>query len=120
MRKIISPRVEFDESVHVLMITSIDDIPQDIQRNLWMSRDELMICMHEAAIARREEEMKRQKQQIIATLIDDGEAEEDQYKEGILGRRNSNTSVIDDEEQIFGTDECKSHTHAYYIVPPVA
>ena len=117
MRKIISPRVVFHENVHVVTIDSIDDIPCDVQQNLWMSRDELMICMHDAAIAKLEEEIMRQKQQL---LEEEGE-EEDYFKEGMAERRNSNTSVIDDDEHIYeNARECKNQNQTYFVVPPMA
>ena len=112
MRKIISPRVVFHENVHVATIDSIDDIPCDVQQNLWMSRDELMICMHDAAIAKLEEEIMRQKQQLL---------EEEYFKEGMAERRNSNTSVIDDDEHIYeNARECKNQNQTYFVVPPMA
>jgi hypothetical protein len=116
MRRINCPRVKFNENVHVVTINAIDDIPHDIQQNLWMSADELLICMHEAAIAKLEEEIMREQQQL---LEEEGE-EEEQFKEGMAERRNSNTSVIDDDES-FIVQECKmNHNQTYFVIPPVA
>jgi hypothetical protein len=76
-----TPRVGFHEVVHVVTIYPIDEIPYDVRHNLWMSYDELMISMHEAAIEKIEEEIAKRKQ-------------EDKSIISVVERRNSDTSVI--------------------------
>ena len=110
MRKIVSPRVLFHEKVQVVLIDSIDDISPDIQRNLWMSCEELEICMQEAMQAKLEEDIENQKQQISD--------EYDDYKDGLAERRNSNTSVIDDDERLYEIPQ--KYSLMYNITPPMA
>ena len=88
----IAPRVKFHEDVHVVTIDSLDDIPFEIRHKLWMSRDEISFCMHEAAIvAKRLEDIIREKQK----LLEEESEEADQAKEVMAERRHSNTSVTD-------------------------
>jgi hypothetical protein len=118
MQRIECHRVRFHAGVHVVTIDSIDDIPHDIQRNLWMSQDELLICMHEAAIAQLEEEILLEKQKILGQKG----GEDELCKEGMVERRNSNTSVIDDEESLFESAKgCITDINPKNcFVPPVA
>ena len=121
IQRIISPRVRFHENVHVVAIDSVDDIPHEIRQNLWMSRDELSFCMHEAMIAKQQEESILEKQQ----LLEEGE-EADQFKEGKAERRNSNTSVtddVDDDNESFYEslqESIKNYNESSLDIHPVA
>jgi hypothetical protein len=42
------PHVNFDDYVSVATITPFDEYPDDVQKSLWMSRDEANICLRDA------------------------------------------------------------------------
>jgi len=42
------PRVSFDEYVQVVTIHTIDDYPQDVRCNIWMTREEMMLSIRRA------------------------------------------------------------------------
>jgi hypothetical protein len=111
MRSISIPHVTFKDHVRITTIYPINEIPYDVRNNLWMSRDELMMCMHDAAIARMQG-------------LDECDESEEFYDDddddfvigGVAERRNSNTSVIDDDDSFYVTPtelktQCRNHRH---------
>jgi hypothetical protein len=73
------PRVTFAEQVLVTTIHLIAEMPLEVRSNVWMSRDELLVCMHDAAIEQMQEQM----------------AEEEEKRRNSLARQTSSTSVVD-------------------------
>jgi hypothetical protein len=81
LRKLDTRHVAFTEMIRVVTIYPIDEMPYDVRHNLWLSPDELVISMHEAAIEKMEEELAKRKQ-------------EEKRMDALVERRNSDTSVI--------------------------
>jgi hypothetical protein len=77
------PRVAFAQQVLVTTIYPIVDMPLEVRSNVWMSRDELLICMHDAAIEQMEERMASEKEEKLRSSLE---------------RRTSCTSVVDSNE----------------------
>jgi hypothetical protein len=92
MRQLVTPRVSFRENVHVVTIHPISDIPHDIRIHLWMSRDELMISMHDAAIEQMEEQIATAKREEAEPAVRKSPSQSS------LERSHSSTSVVAEYE----------------------
>jgi hypothetical protein len=92
LRIIDRPQVTFYEQVLVITIHPIYDLPPDVRSNVWMSRDELLVSMHDAAI----EQIKEQ--QLVK------EAGDEEKRRQMLERDPSITSVVDYDDSYIVAD----------------
>jgi hypothetical protein len=89
--------VSFDHFVEVYAIPAIADMPYDVQAALWMSRDEMQYCIHEAALAKMEEQLALRDQFVVTDLLvqqQRGRCGGD--AQGALQRQESSDSVIEE------------------------
>jgi hypothetical protein len=65
---IAAPRVSFREHVQVTTIHPLSEIPREVRAKLWMSRDEMMVCIRNAAIEDMEEQLAKRDREVAEIL----------------------------------------------------
>lgn len=82
-----APRVSFHETVQVITVHPLSEIPREVRAKLWMSRSEMMSSIRDAAIADMEEQLAKRDFEVADQL-------KKMKEETSHQRANSNDSVI--------------------------
>lgn len=83
-----APRVSFQEHIQVISIHPLSDIPREVRSNLWISRGEMLVNMHNAANKVLEEKIAKREKEFAELLDIENE------DETLLQRAHSSRSVV--------------------------